>query len=346
MTEFQTHKALVLAFYDELAKCDENTVEQILHRYVSEDYQWYGMHPFNEQVGAAAVAQSFWQPLLRSWSFLQRRQDVFMAGINHLSGEPWVVSMGHFMGLFDGSWLGIPATRKMAFLRYAEFNCIRDNRISRTALFFDIISVMNQAGYHPLPPQTGASFIHPGPRTHDGLLFEPQDADESKTTLELINRMISDLAVLNKSGDDRCPPEYLARTWHDDMIWYGPAGIGASYTIPRYQEQHQYPFRTNLKNKKFNGHVCRLAEGNYGGFFGWPNLTNTPTGGFLGLPGSDIAADMRVVDIYRREGDKLAENWVFIDLPYWLKQQGLDLIARTGDLMASRSSSESEEHQD
>ncbi len=338
MTDLQSNKALVRAFYDELEGCDETTVEPVLNRYVSADYQWYGMHPFNEQVGAAAVARSFWQPLLRSWKFLQRRQDVFMAGVNHLGGDEWVVSMGHFMGLLDGPWLGIPATRKMTFLRYAEFSCIKDKRICKTALFIDIISVMNQAGFHPLPPQTGASFIHPGPRTHDGLLFEAQDSGESQKTLGLINEMIADLSQLNKSGEDQCPPEYLARTWHDDMIWYGPAGIGATYTIPRYQEQHQYPFRTSMKDKKFNGHVCRLAEGSYGGFFGWPNLTNTPTGGFMGLPGSTTPADMRVVDIYRRAGDKLAENWVFIDLPYWLEQQGLDLIGRSGELMSAGSS--------
>ena len=37
---------------------------------------------------------------------------------------------------------------------------------------------------------------------------------------------------------------------------------------------------------------------------------------------------MRVVDIYRRDGDKLAENWVFIDLLYFLAQQGIDVLAR------------------
>ena len=119
------------------------------------------------------------------------------------------------------------------------------------------------------------------------------------------------------------------------MIWYGPAGIGASYTIPRYQEQHQYPFRSGLKDKMFNGHLCRLAEGHYAGFFGWPNLTNTAAGGFLGLPASDTPADMRVVDIYRREGNKLAENWVFIDLPWWLQQQGIDILERTRKLTQS-----------
>ncbi|EQF47170.1 hypothetical protein QG5_0635 [Clostridioides difficile CD170] len=38
---------------------------------------------------------------------------------------------------------------------------------------------------------------------------------------------------------------------------------------------------------------------------------------------------MQVVDVYYRKGDKLQENWVLIDIPYWLKQQGLDILERT-----------------
>jgi hypothetical protein len=49
----------------------------------------------------------------------------------------------------------------------------------------------------------------------------------------------------------------------------------------------------------------------------------------MGLPGGNVSADMRVVDVYRREGDKLKENWVLIDIPYWLLQQGVDIIERT-----------------
>jgi hypothetical protein len=41
---------------------------------------------------------------------------------------------------------------------------------------------------------------------------------------------------------------------------------------------------------------------------------------------------MRVVDIYRRDGDKLAENWVFIDLLHWLSMQGLDVLGRLRNL--------------
>ena len=42
----------------------------------------------------------------------------------------------------------------------------------------------------------------------------------------------------------------------------------------------------------------------------------------MGLPASERTTEMRVVDIYRREGDKLAENWVFIDILHYLRLLG------------------------
>ena len=70
------------------------------------------------------------------------------------------------------------------------------------------------------------------------------------------------------------------------------------------------------------------GAGNFGGFFGWPNLTLTPTGGFMGMPASEKPGDMRVIDMYRREGDKLSENWIFIDLLHFWNQQGVDILDR------------------
>ena len=206
-------------------------------------------------------------------------------------------------------------------------------RIIKTGLFVDLIGLMVQAGIYPLPPSTGVYYNYPGPRGHDGLLFEDAPENEGIATLALVNKMINDLSDLNESGSMGCPPEILEKTWSKDMLWYGPAGIGATYTIPRYQEQHQLPFRQNLDDKRFVGHVCRFAEGNFACFFGWPNLTNTPIGGWLGLPGGYVNAEMQVVDVYRREGDTLAENWIFIDIPYWLEQQGLDIFERTQSIL-------------
>jgi hypothetical protein len=266
---------------------------------------------------------------LKAFKNIQRRQDIFMAGKSIVDGDNWVTSMGHFMGLFDADWLGIPFSRKLTMIRFADFNCVENGKITKTGFFCDIINVMHQVGINPLPPETGHSFVYPGPRTHDGVMLSEHAPEKADKTINLLNQMIDDLSSLNVSADDNYPPEVLERSWAKDMVWYGPAGIGATYTIPRYQEQHSYPFRQGLSDKVFNGHVTRFAEGDYACFFGWPNLSNTPTGGFLGLPGGNIRADMRVVDFYRRDGDKLAENWVIIDIPYWLKQQGLDILERT-----------------
>lgn len=328
--DLQQAKKAVRDFHAAFDSAPIADLERVLAEHTAPEYFWRGMHPFYEQQGTEAVVSTFWAPLRKSFTTLQRREDVFLAGRNFVDdGQTvWVVGMGNMMGLFDNDWIGIPATRKMAFLRYAEFHRVEDGKIAESAFFCDVLSIMQQAGCYPLPPSTGADIIQPGPRSHDGLLFDAQSPEEGDKTLALVNEMIADLSVLNETGNDRCPPEVLQKTWHDDMIWYGPTGIGATYTIPRYQEQHQYPFRTQLKDKVFNGHIARIAEGNYLGFFGWANLTNTPRGGFMGLPGNDSRADMRVVDIYRRDGDRLAENWVLIDLLHWLSMQGLDVLKR------------------
>lgn len=326
MTDFQDNKALVLRYYEELDTAKGAEINSVLKRYTSDDYFWRGMHPFYEQTGANAVADVFWRPIRRSFSPIQRRQDIFMAGESNIDDPPteWVCSMGHLMGLFDEDWLGIPSTGKMAFLRYVEFNRITDGKISETAMFCDIISVMKQAGLNPLPTETGAFLITPGPRTHDGLMFEKQNLAEGEKTLALIDQMILDLTTSDLHSD----ANELAATWHEDMIWWGPAGIGATYTLERYEQQHQGPFSDGLTDFEFHGHLCRFAEGRFGGFFGWSNLTMRPTGGFMGLPGCGKQVEMRVVDLYRRDGDKLAENWIFIDLLHFLFEQGLDVLGR------------------
>lgn len=313
---------------DRFDSAEVSNLETILTSLTTPNYHWRGMHPFYEQRGASNVVTQFWTPLKTCLTSLQRREDIFFAGQNIYAndGEVWTCSMGHFLGLFDEDWLGMPATRKMVFLPYAEFHRVEGNKIAESALFIDIIGVMQQAGINPFPHQTAKAIIQPGPRTHDGLLHSAHNPKEAQDTLSLVEEMVADLSTLNSSGNNRPPPELLARTWHDDMIWYGPAGIGATFTIPRYQEQHQYPFREQLGDKVFKGHVTRIAEGNYAGWFGWPNLNNRNLGGFLGLPKSDVLAEMRVVDIYRRDGDKLAENWVFIDILYYLMQHGIDLL--------------------
>jgi hypothetical protein len=326
MTDFQVEKKLVRAHHDAISGATPGTVAGALAERTTPDWHWRGMHPFHELRGAQAVADAFWSPYLSSMTALQRRPDIFMAGLNEMDGyqSVWVVSMGHLMGLFDRPFLGIRPTGRIVMLRYAEFNRVQTGRIVETAFFFDIPHLMMQAGQNPFAPQTGAHLVQPGPMTHEGLMYEPQDENIGRATLVSINAMLKDMR-----SHDHIEGDVLARTWNKDMIWWGPGSIGATYTIPRYREQHAGPFRVALeRGYRFNGHLCRLAEGHFGGFFGWANLTVTNAGGYLGMTASPHPADMRVVDIYRAEGGKLSENWIFIDILHYLNMQGLDVLAR------------------
>ena len=320
-----------------VAAVDAAPTELVNH--VTSDYHWRGVHPFYELTEADAVLSKYLRPLHGSFNAMHRREDIFFAGINqHANNEIWSCSRGNFMGLFDTDFLDIPAHGRTAFLPYAEFHRIepRLQKIAETALFIDLIALQQQVGLDPIPSQTGSRIIHPGPMTGDGIQLLPAAREATEKTRSLLDMMISDLRDQNSRGTVACPPDVLRKTWHEDMAWYGPGGIGTSITIPRYQIQHQTPFRTRLSDKVFNGHVCRIAEGRYSGWFGWPNLNNRNSGGFLGLPPSDRQAEMRVVDIYRRDGDKLAENWVYIDILHYAGQHNVDLLTDPQSLWDSR----------
>lgn len=344
MTDFQAAKSVARRYMSAFDAAPRKDRASVLNAHTTPDYRWRGVHPFHELDGTDAVMTQVWDPYLAAFSAPQRREQVFFAGLNDCDGQAttWTCSMGHMMGLFDAPWLGIPPTGKLTMLRYAEFHRIEGDRIAETGFFCDILAIMRQAGVYPLPGQTGASLVVPNPLTNDGVLTQPQDPEDGPKTLATIKAMAANINTANQllKGEiekpNFTPREELALTWTDDMAWYGPEGIGATFTIDRYIEQHQQPFRRQLANRVFNGHVARFAEGMYGGFFGWPNLYVTPTGGYLGLPGTGEPAPMRVVDVYRRAGDKLAENWVIIDMLHWLNCQGLDVLARLAELEPRR----------
>jgi len=332
MSNFQQEKKIVLDYYKSLDKAEGNDISKVVIDHTVEDYIWRGYHPFNELSNPTEVSEIFWQPFRHAFKNMQRRMDIFMAGKNEIDGfeSVWVVSMGHLMGLFDNEWLGIKPSRKIALLRYCEFNKVENGRITETAMFIDIPHVMMQVGLNPFPPQTASHLVQPGPITHEGLMFDEQDSAEGEKTLAAIDFMVNDIRTWKEQQELPLVDE-LRRSWNEDMIWWGPAGIGATYTIERYAEQHSGPFRAGFKDRIFNGHLCRVAEGKFGGFFGWPNLTLTPSGGFMGMPATGKPGDMRVIDMYRREGDKLTENWIFIDFLHFWHQQGVDILAQISE---------------
>ena len=324
MSDLQQAKTIVVQANNALDAAQPGQCASVLARHVSTDYRWRGMHPFDELHGHEAVAGSFWNPLKTAFGQVQRRPDIFLAGLNQLDdwSSTWVVEMGHLMGLWDRPWLGLAPSHKVAFLRYVEFHRITENKIVETACYVDILNLLEQVGRSPIKTTTGVQGLSPSPRFNTGLLYEPEPAEEGRITVELIAAMVTDL----RENAVNSPDDHMESFWVPDMCWFGPGGIGSSAFFEGYRKGHSGPFEQGLEYVHHKEHVARIGEGCFGGFFGYPSLTLRSTGGFLGLPESEIAADMRIVDLYRREGDKLAENWIFIDIPHFFSMQGIDLL--------------------
>ena len=113
-------KLIATDFFLELESAAIDDVQTVLEAYCAPQYQCYVSYPWRKVDSIADMADSVWKPVRQSLQSLQRRQDVFFAGINAADQSTWVVSMGHFLGLNDAPLLGIPATRRLAMLRYAE----------------------------------------------------------------------------------------------------------------------------------------------------------------------------------------------------------------------------------
>ena len=176
-------------------------------------------HPFNELSGAEQVANNLWKPIKDSFSPIQRRMDIFYAGINSrdINEGKWVSSMGHFMGIFNKEFLGLKPNLKSILLRYAEFYKVENNKITEGAIFLDIINLMQQLGVSIIPESTGLVCVTPGPMNHKGLKFAESNSDESRKTLNLIHRMRDRLVKGSKMMSFK---EELELDWHKDMIWW------------------------------------------------------------------------------------------------------------------------------
>jgi len=327
VSELQNAKSVVRNFYTALDQANPDGSADALSGFCADGFRWLGSYPFNELRSAENVATEFWEPLKTAFASIQRRENIFFASTNRLDGETttWVCSMGHLLGHFHAPWLEIAPSHKMAFLRYCEFHRVADGKIQETAMHLDVMGVLAQVGSRVIPEPTGVFMITPGPQTQDGLLYGTHPREDGRATIDLIERMLNRLI----GSGVKTTLEDLEADWREDMLWWGPAGIGASYTHQGYLKGHTRPFEKGLEFAHHNGHAVRLGEGKYGGFFGYPSLTMRAKGGYMGLTSTgEQTADMRIADLYRRDGDKLAENWIFIDHLWFLKQLGIDLLQR------------------
>ncbi|MEM9351238.1 MAG: hypothetical protein AAGA47_13350 [Pseudomonadota bacterium] len=282
------------------------------------------VHPYNRQEGRESYRQQVIFPPLEAFRGLYRRDHIVMSGA--FDGSEWISATGYYAGRFTAPWLGIPPTGELAYLRFGEFHRMEGREAVQSYVFLDIPEFMAACGCWPIaagPGETrGFRGRIPGPATQDGLAF-PRDQKRGVESAEMVTTM---LRALNT------PDEAWRPFWHDNMAWYGPGAFGSFLGVEAFRS-FQVPFESQFEGwsggaagNGMTAHFTRFGDGDYVCSGGWPSLTGINVKPFLGQAASGERVFMRVCDWWRREGDLLVENWVFVDVPHVLLQLGRDVL--------------------
>ncbi len=314
----------------DLMRSDPATQRQRIANLAHEDSIWDIAHPVNHLNGSDAFLDQFLAPLCASLHSVRRRDDIFISGENRrTTGGYWLASTGHYVGNFSADLFGIPACERLVFLRSGEFYRIARGKIAEAKIIVDFPDLMRQAGCSRLPHDLGTEMLFPAPASHDGIL--PNRPREGQTSLDRVEAMFDDLHSFDPGTFSSHQQTGEDGHWHDDMLWYGPGGIGSNYRWSGFVKDHRRSFLEAFPDRVGGHHYCRIGDGAYAAASGWPSMTMTHKGSYLGVAATGRQLTLRVMDFYRCHRGKILENWVFLDYGDLLRQMGSDLFAENDE---------------
>jgi predicted ester cyclase len=322
MTDFRATARNLLTT---LASADAKDVGARIAAGMTGDCTFHVSAPVDRLDGPTAIRDGFWGPLRQAIPHLRRRDEVFIGGRNRRDvGGDWVAAIAHYVGTLQRPLFGVPASRRLVFLRSGEFYRIEGDRIAEARIILDLPDLLRQTGRPPFPPMLGTEMLFPGPATHDGVLPDPAGGTR---TLDLVEAMLGDLHAFDPVTLSSHGQTGAGGYWCEDMLWYGPGGIGSNYRWDGFVRDHRGPFLAAFPDRRGGDHYCRIGDGAYAAVSGWPSMTMTHRGDYLGVPATGRKLTLRVMDFYRCAGGCIAENWVLLDYVDLFRQLGRDVIA-------------------
>ena len=312
----------------EILRIPQSSLKTYVNERLAPACAWHVGAPVDLLDGASAAAEGFLEPLRAAFAHLHRRDLLFIGGANRRAvGGTWCASVTHYVGNFTAPLFGIAPSHHLAFLRAGEFYRIEDGRIVEARIILDLPDLMRQCGRHPFALSYGAEITFPAPATQDGLLPPSEGGARS---LDIVEGMLGDLHAFDPETFGSKDQTGATGYWHEDMMWYGPAGIGSNFRWEGFVKDHREPFLRAFPDRKGGNHYCRIGDGAYAAVSGWPSMTMTWAEDYLGHRADGRALMLRVMDFYRCAGGRIMENWVLLDYIDLFRQMGVDLIATHG----------------
>ncbi|MEM7722627.1 MAG: ester cyclase [Pseudomonadota bacterium] len=287
--------------------------------------------PIGTLTGPDAILNGLLRPLRAALKHPQRRDLMLIGGENiREDGGDWLASVAHITGLFHAPLFGVAPNGRMVFLRFGEFYRVENGQLTQARIIVDLLHLLHEIDRYPLPGHYGTPVSFPAPATQDGIC--PANRADGARSLDIVQNMLGALHVYDP---DTFGSDYQTGSqglWHRDFMWYGPGGIGSTTGWTGFVDHHRADFLRAFPDRKGGNHYCRIGDGNYAAVSGWPSMTMTHQGPYLGVPATGKPLTLRVMDFYRCTETQIAENWVLLDYVHLLRQMGVDVLALAGEM--------------
>ena len=239
-----------------------------------------------------------------------------------------VTTTTYALATWRNPFAGVAPTGGPVRIRICDFYRFDGERISHNWMMLDVADMMRSAGRRVVPKATAlpdeGTFLPP--RAMDGLpapisAFVVSGASDASRAVAA--KLLE--SEWKGSGDTRA-------LWHEDMLFYGPSGVGLAKGYDQYHAHVLRPLWAAFAERRFDldSLVC---EGAFCGAHGY--LVGTHVGCYLGQhPRLDAsAAEVRVrVGMHWHISDgKALDGYAFYDAPAFFNQFGVDVFVRAND---------------
>lgn len=158
-----------------------------------------------------------------------------------------------------------------------------------------------------------------GSRPEQAVLSRDTDMSKTDETRRVIEGMVDGL------NDHRI--DDIGQFFSESFRWMGNFGCGTKNGLREFQDNWQRPFQAAFSDK-FCVDEARLYMGEWAAAFGRQEATHS--GEFMGIAPTGKRVEIRYMDFWKVEDDKIVDNWVMVDFPHVLSQLGKDVFENEG----------------
>eukprot|EP00927_Polykrikos_kofoidii_P006124 TRINITY_DN12473_c0_g1_i2.p1 TRINITY_DN12473_c0_g1~~TRINITY_DN12473_c0_g1_i2.p1 ORF type:complete len:383 (+),score=60.88 TRINITY_DN12473_c0_g1_i2:113-1261(+) len=303
-------------------ECFHSTLEPLFTKQFTYDF----VYPYNKTYG--------------SWAWIKGEHTWFNQAFGGYSGYGTIsagsdvtnTAVAYMLANWTGPFAGVPpppGPAPVVRIRDLDFYAFTGTRVSYNWCMVDVVDILQQGGYKVLPETALPDLGYPAPTGQQGLPAPDSQwvnvADTAASIMPFERMIEEDLGALLTD----------ARWWAEDMIWYGPAGIGTAQNRTQYVEHVLKPLRAAFTETRAEIEQL-VCEGTICGSL--VHLWGNHTGSWLGEKATGKLVRLRF-GIHARvrlhadvEGcgpcGQLIEGWAQLDIPAAFAMMGVDLLAR------------------